>query len=52
MPIPVKLSTAALGRLPGNVHATDFVPGHVVARRADVVVCNGGSTTGYQALAV
>lgn len=43
---------AALGRLPGNVHAVDFVPGHVVARRADVVVCNGGSTTGYQALAV
>jgi UDP:flavonoid glycosyltransferase YjiC (YdhE family) len=36
--------------LPANVHAVDFAPGDLVARRAHVVVCNGGASTGYQAL--
>ena len=31
--------------------AADYLPGHLAARRADVVISNGGSTTGYQALA-
>ena len=54
LPVTAVIATAgraALGNLPGNVHVTDFVPGQELARRADVVVCNGGSTTGYQALA-
>src|SRR5262249_4757293 len=33
------------------VFAADFLPGDMAAARADVVVSNGGSTTGYQALA-
>jgi UDP:flavonoid glycosyltransferase YjiC (YdhE family) len=37
--------------LPDNVHVHSFVPGSAIARRASVVVSNGGSTTGYQALA-
>ena len=54
LPVTGVIATAGrtrLGKLPRNVHATEFVPGHELARRADVVVCNGGSTTGYQALA-
>ena len=34
-----------------HVHVADYLPGHLAARRAWVVVSNGGSTTGYQALA-
>jgi UDP:flavonoid glycosyltransferase YjiC (YdhE family) len=54
LPIDVLLATA--GRripcaLPSNVRAADYVPGAAVARLAAVVVCNGGSSTGYQALA-
>jgi len=37
--------------LPPHVHVTDYLPGHLAARRALAVVSNGGSTTGYQALA-
>lgn len=37
--------------LPSNVAVADFVPGNELARRASVVITNGGSTTGYQALA-
>jgi UDP:flavonoid glycosyltransferase YjiC (YdhE family) len=40
-----------LGAFPSHVFAADFLPGDIAARRADVVVSNGGSTTGYQALA-
>jgi UDP:flavonoid glycosyltransferase YjiC (YdhE family) len=39
------------GRLPPHVYVADFLPGHLAARRARIVVSNGGSTTGYQALA-
>ncbi len=52
--VDVLLATAgraAPRNLPANVQAADFVPGEEAARRASLVVCNGGSTTGYQALA-
>jgi UDP:flavonoid glycosyltransferase YjiC (YdhE family) len=42
---------ARLGATPRNVFVADFLPGDLAARRAHVVVSNGGSTTGYQALA-
>src|SRR6185369_15781182 len=29
----------------------DYLPGHLAARRADLVISNGGCTTSYQALA-
>lgn len=54
LPVTAVVATAgrvSAGELPGNVRATEFVPGDQVARRAAVVICNGGSTTGYQALA-
>ena len=37
--------------VPRHVFVTDYLPGHLAARRAQIVVSNGGSTTGYQALA-
>ncbi len=42
---------ASLGTLPPGVFAADYLPGDLAARRAAVVISNGGSTTGYQALA-
>jgi UDP:flavonoid glycosyltransferase YjiC (YdhE family) len=39
------------GRLPPGVHAADLLPGDRAARRAHLVISNGGSSTGYQALA-
>jgi len=33
------------------MHVVDMIPGDVAARKAAVVVCNGGAGTGYQALA-
>jgi UDP:flavonoid glycosyltransferase YjiC (YdhE family) len=53
--LPVSVLWATAGRveprrLPRNVHVTSFVPGDLAARRAELVICNGGSTTGYQAL--
>ncbi len=33
-----------------HVHVAPFLPGDLAARRAAVVISNGGSTTGYQAL--
>lgn len=52
--VDVVLSTAARfspRSLPPNIHAVDMIPGDLAARRASVVVCNGGASTGYQALA-
>lgn len=52
--VDVLLATAGRARpahLPANVHVADFVPGSEAARCASLVVCNGGSTTAYQALA-
>jgi UDP:flavonoid glycosyltransferase YjiC (YdhE family) len=37
--------------LPSNVRMADFVPGDAATRRARLVITNGGSTSGYQALA-
>jgi UDP:flavonoid glycosyltransferase YjiC (YdhE family) len=37
--------------LPPNVHVVDLIPGDLAARKAAVVVCNGGAGTAYQALA-
>jgi UDP:flavonoid glycosyltransferase YjiC (YdhE family) len=49
----VLVATAGRGRVPPLPHTqvADFLPGDQAAARADLVVCNGGSSTGYQALA-
>jgi UDP:flavonoid glycosyltransferase YjiC (YdhE family) len=39
------------GALPRHVFVADYLPGHLAARRSFAVISNGGSTTGYQALA-
>ena len=54
--LPLQVLLASAGRfqrvqLPANVHAAEFLPGDVAARRAALVICNGGSSTAYQALA-
>ncbi len=38
-------------RLPDNTWIAPYLPGLDAARRADLVICNGGSATVYQALA-
>jgi UDP:flavonoid glycosyltransferase YjiC (YdhE family) len=51
--VQVLLSTAGQpvpASLPERVWAAPYLPGELAARRADFVVSNGGSTTGYQAL--
>lgn len=53
LPVHVLLATAGRFRtreLPANVIAADFVPGREAARRSQLVICNGGSSTAYQAL--
>jgi UDP:flavonoid glycosyltransferase YjiC (YdhE family) len=50
----VLVATAGRSRLAvrsPRLHVAEYVPGHLAAQRAAVVVSNGGSTTGYQALA-
>jgi UDP:flavonoid glycosyltransferase YjiC (YdhE family) len=42
---------ARLGPLPSHVRAVEYVDGAAACARARVVVHNGGSSTGYQALA-
>jgi len=52
--VDVLLATAgraAPQKLPGNVRVAPFVDGAAACSRARVVVHNGGSSTGYQALA-
>ena len=54
MDVDVVFSTAARvtpKNVPRNVHVVDMIPGDLAARKAAVVVCNGGASTGYQALA-
>ena len=54
LPVDVMVATAGrvpLDALPKNVFAAPFLPGDEAARRARFVISNGGSTTGYQALA-
>lgn len=54
--LDVEVLLATAGRfaprdLPANVRSVDYAPGDLAARAASVVVCNGGSSTGYQAVA-
>jgi UDP:flavonoid glycosyltransferase YjiC (YdhE family) len=54
MDVDVVFSTAARftpKNTPPNVHVVEMIPGDLAARKASVVVCNGGASTGYQALA-
>jgi len=54
LPIRGVLATAgkrAPRRVPTNFRVAEFVPGDALARHARFVVTNGGSATGYQALA-
>lgn len=54
MDLDVVFSTASRVQpkdLPRNVRVVDLVAGDAAARKAAVVVCNGGASTGYQALA-
>lgn len=53
LPVTAVIATAGrttLGPLPSHLTARSFVRGAEVARRAALVISNGGSTTGYQAL--
>jgi len=53
LPLEVVISSAGrtqLSRLPANVRAVDYLPGQAAARQAALVITNGGSSTGYQAL--
>jgi UDP:flavonoid glycosyltransferase YjiC (YdhE family) len=54
LPIRGVLATAgraAPARVPANFVTADYVPGELLAQQARFVVTNGGSSTGYQALA-
>ncbi|MGZ4862755.1 MAG: glycosyltransferase [Halobacteriota archaeon] len=54
MDVDVVLSTAMRAtptHVPDNVRVVDMISGDLAARKAAVVVCNGGASTGYQALA-
>ena len=54
MPLTVVVATAVrvgTRRWPSNFIVCDYVPGQQLARRAALVIGNGGSSTGYQALA-
>ncbi|MCB1877302.1 MAG: glycosyltransferase [Chromatiales bacterium] len=53
--LPIYGLVATAGRkhieeVPENMRVVDFLPGDLAARRADLVICNGGSATVYQAL--
>jgi len=54
LPVRVLVATAerrAVPRAGPDVHVASYLPGDQAARLAAFVVCNGGSSTGYQALA-
>lgn len=54
LPLQVLLSTAdrtTIDHLPSNFQAAPYLPGDVLCRQARFVITNGGSSTGYQALA-
>ena len=52
LPVTVVAAGADLSNpLPGNAFVADYLPGEAAARRAALVVCNGGSPTVQQALA-
>ena len=53
LPLTVVAATAAnitLAQLPPNARVAPFLPGELAARRAALVICNGGSPTSHQAL--
>nr|WP_245635166.1 glycosyltransferase [Marinobacterium profundum] len=55
LPVTAIVATAGLIQLekkPNNIWVTDFLPGDQAASRASLVICNGGSPTTMQALAV
>jgi UDP:flavonoid glycosyltransferase YjiC (YdhE family) len=54
LPVTAWIATAnrvELARVPPNVRVAGFLPGNLMARAAAFVITNGGSSTGYQALA-
>jgi UDP:flavonoid glycosyltransferase YjiC (YdhE family) len=54
LPISVVAATARRvdpSDVPSNAFIADYLPGEQAARQADLVICNGGSPTTYQALA-
>ena len=54
LPLHALLSTAGrtmLGDLPSNIQVAPLLPGDVLCQKARFVITNGGSSTGYQALA-
>ena len=54
MSVTVIAATAGrvqLDHVPANAFVADYLPGTLAARRANLVICNGGSPTCYQALA-
>lgn len=54
LPVAVMAATAGtveLASVPSNAHVAPFLPGDAAARRASIVICNGGSPTSQQALA-
>jgi UDP:flavonoid glycosyltransferase YjiC (YdhE family) len=53
LPVTVIAATAGnidLASIPANAHVANFLPGEAAARRAGLVICNGGSPTCHQAL--
>jgi UDP:flavonoid glycosyltransferase YjiC (YdhE family) len=55
--LPVEVIASTAGRVavadpPPNCHLADYLPGADASARASLVICNGGSPTAYQALAV
>ncbi|MEZ4750273.1 MAG: glycosyltransferase [Bdellovibrionota bacterium] len=50
LPVEVAVSTAGKSTATGNAHAASYLPGDKLCERADLVICNGGATTAYQAL--
>jgi UDP:flavonoid glycosyltransferase YjiC (YdhE family) len=54
LPLTAIAATAGnidLGLLPQNARVASYLPGELAARRARLVICNGGSPTSQQALA-
>jgi UDP:flavonoid glycosyltransferase YjiC (YdhE family) len=55
-PLPVTVLAATAGQIeldaaPANARVAPYLPGEAAARRASLVICNGGSPTSQQALA-
>lgn len=53
MPVSVIAATAGqtgLQSVPSNVRVSEYLPGDIATETADLVICNGGSLTTYQAI--